>query len=125
MNPALEEGELVFVSVPGRETPPETVTGWFREKEGTTWILPREEAGRRGLPAAFPCRMIKLNVASDLSAVGFLARLTGELAAKGISVNAVSAYHHDYLFVPPHRAQEALQILLRLQDACSAPPHRS
>ena len=36
------------------------------------------------------------------------------LAAAGISVNAVSAFHHDHLFVPEDRAEEALRLL---QDA--------
>ena len=41
---------------------------------------------------------------SDLEALGFLARVVTELAARKISVNAVSAYHHDYLFIPTRHA---------------------
>ena len=119
MNPTLEEGEFVFVSFPAgspAEPPPGSVICTFREKEGVTWILRREEADRRGFPSAFPCRMIILNVISDLEAVGFLARITTELAAREISVNAVSAYHHDYLFVPVGQAQEAIGVLHQLCD---------
>jgi hypothetical protein len=120
MNPALEEGEFVFVSFhpdaqPG--PPPEGVIGTFREKEGMTWILRRDEAERRGLAAAFICRMITLSVVSDLEAVGFLARISSELATRRISVNVVSAYHHDYLFVPASRAAEAMEVLFQLQQA--------
>jgi len=119
MDPTLEEGEFAFVSFPAGSQPhppPESVICTFREREGMTWILRREEADRRGSPSVFPCRMITLNVVSDLEAIGFLARITTELAARKISVNPVSAYHHDYLFVPTRQAEEALQVLRQLCD---------
>jgi hypothetical protein len=62
----------------------------------------------------FPCRMVTLTVHSALAAVGFLAATTTHLAAAGISVNAVSAFFHDYLFVPAERAEEAVEILWRM-----------
>jgi len=43
-----------------------------------------------------------------LEAVGFLAAITARLAEAGISVNPVSAFYHDHLFVPHNRADEAL-----------------
>lgn len=55
--------------------------------------------------------MITLTVHSSLEAVGFLAVITRHLAQHSISVNAVSAYHHDHLFVPVHRADEAMRLL--------------
>ena len=55
--------------------------------------------------------MITLNIHSSLEAVGFLAAVLPRLATAGISVNAVSAFYHDHLFVPIDRAQEALEIL--------------
>jgi hypothetical protein len=36
------------------------------------------------------------------------------LADAGISVNAVSAFYHDHLFVPDHRAEEALCLLPKM-----------
>jgi hypothetical protein len=89
----------------------------FREEEGLTLIMPRHEAEAAGLAGAFPCRMITLNVHSSLQAVGFLATVAARLAAAGISANAVSALHHDHLFVPVERAEEAVRILKQL-----APP---
>jgi hypothetical protein len=83
----------------------------FREAEGYTLILPRREAARLRLPFTYPCRMITLTVHSSLEAVGLLARITALLAERGISVNAVSAYYHDHLFVPVDRAEEAMDIL--------------
>ena len=37
--------------------------------------------------------------------------MTATLARHEISVNAVSAYYHDHLFVPTDRAAEALALL--------------
>jgi uncharacterized protein len=59
----------------------------------------------------FASRLITLTVHSSLDAVGFLAAITVRLAEAGISVNAVSAFYHDHLFVPDHRADQALSIL--------------
>jgi uncharacterized protein len=112
MRPALRPEVFVFASLPD-ETVPAAIKPVmiFREAEGLTAIVTREEAAAAGLAAAFPCRMITLNVHSALEAVGFLAAVTRRLAAAGIPVNAVSAFHHDHLFVPEERAEEALRVL--------------
>ena len=68
-------------------------------------------AASAALPGQFASRLITLTVHSSLEAVGFLAAIAGRLAEAGISVNAVSAYYHDHLFVPEHRADEALRLL--------------
>ena len=60
--------------------------------------------------------MITLTVHSSLEAVGFLAAITARLAAAGISVNAVSGFYHDHLFVPEHKADEALHHLQNMHD---------
>jgi hypothetical protein len=83
----------------------------FREDEGLTLIVGRGMAEVAGLASAFPCRKITLNVHSSLDAIGFLAAIATRLAAAGISVNPVSAFHHDHLFVPTDRAKAALAIL--------------
>ncbi len=74
-------------------------------------ILALDEASHAKIPYAFPCRWITLRIHSSLEAVGLLAAVTGRLAKAGISVNAVSAYYHDHLFVSPEKAEEAMQIL--------------
>ncbi len=86
----------------------------FREAEGVTLVLPRVEADRHGLAHAFPCRRITLEVHSALEAVGFIARIATVLSAHGMGVNPVSAFHHDHLFVPDGRQDEAMEILSRL-----------
>jgi hypothetical protein len=58
------------------------------------------------------CReMNSLMVHSSLDAVGFLAAITAKLAAGGISVNPVSAFYHDHLFVPVDKAEMAMNLL--------------
>ena len=74
-------------------------------------MIRQEEAERIGLSHQSPSRLITLTVHSSLEAVGFLAAITARLAEAGISVNAVSAFYHDHLFVPVHRADEALALL--------------
>lgn len=55
--------------------------------------------------------MISLMAHSSLDAVGFLAAITAKLAAAGISVNPVSAFYHDHLFVPFDKAEMAMNLL--------------
>lgn len=119
MQPVLREGVFVFCTRPPGEPMPSGLEPLmtFREDEGMTLVLTREEAAAAGLEGVFPARMITLGIHSALDAVGFLAAVTGRLARDGVSVNPVSAFHHDHLFVPAERAEEALRILLDLAAA--------
>ncbi|HIH22792.1 TPA: ACT domain-containing protein [Candidatus Micrarchaeota archaeon] len=118
MRPKLVKGELVFCSVPQKqfaiiskihtELNPLLV---FREDEGITLIIEKKIADKNNLKYSGTWAFITLTVNSDLSAVGFLATITTRLAKSGIPVNAVSAYHHDHIFVPHDRADNALRIL--------------
>ena len=83
----------------------------FREAEGMTLILSREDARKANLPYSFPCRKITLKVHSSLEAVGVIADVAGRLADSGISVNPVSGYYHDHLFVPVDKADLAMSLL--------------
>jgi hypothetical protein len=111
----------VFVSLPpGRPVPPDLEPlMMFREEEGTTLIIERSRAAAAALEGQFPCRMISLAIHSALDAVGFLAAIAAALAARGLPSNAVSAYHHDHLFVPEARAAEAMDILHALSAAAA------
>jgi hypothetical protein len=113
MSPAIQPGTYVFLFVAAGEPVPGGVAPimMFREAEGLTLIVPGERSEGAGLAGSFLSRLITLTVASALEAVGFLAAVTARLAAAGIAVNAVSAFHHDHLFVPVDRAEEALAIL--------------
>ena len=115
MSPALDPNIYVFVT----STQPIAAVAdaallSFREAEGMTYVVQRELADSLGLTHAFANRRITLRVTSALEAVGFLAAITRALATHGIAANVVSAFHHDHLFVPPERADEAMRVLERL-----------
>ena len=119
MNPQMQDGIFVFCTVAETADIPTTLKPLltFREHEGTTLVIRCEEAEGLGLRHQFASRLITLTVHSALEAVGFLAAITARLAEAGISVNAVSAFHHDHLFVPAHRADEALTVLQSMSIA--------
>ena len=115
LKPSLQEGLFVFCTVADGDLPEGLSPRMtFRESEGTTLILLREEAEAAGLAYEFPSRMITLDVHSSLEAVGFMARIATELARHGMGVNPVSGFYHDHLFVPDGREQEALRVLEEL-----------
>ena len=116
MNPVLHQEEFVFCTVtPERagELDLEPVC-LFRENEGVAMIMERHLADHNNLQYEFVCKMITLTVHSSLDAVGFLAAITAKLTEYGISVNPVSAFYHDYLFVRSDKAPEAMNILAQL-----------
>lgn len=121
MQPVHNPGEYVFCTVaPAQMTAAQStdlqLIGTFEEAEGRTLILRREVADRSQLPYDAVFAWITLSVHSSLSAVGFLAAITQVLAAHGISVNPVSAYYHDHLFVPIDRTAEVMALLQSLSQ---------
>jgi hypothetical protein len=113
IRPVLHDGEFVFcaVSFEDRQSFDANAVCEFKEDEGVTLIMRRHEAERLKLNFTYICRMITLNVYSSLDTVGFLAAVTAKLAGHGISVNPVSAFYHDHLFVPVDKAEQAMKIL--------------
>ncbi len=125
MEPSLREGKFFFASVGEDQMMNlanylDYISGIFRESEGLSVIFSediREEmSGLSDSDVVGPFALISLGVNSDLMAVGFLARLSAALAAEGISVNAVSAYHHDHLFVPYPEKEAAMEALRKLAE---------
>lgn len=117
MHPVIHDDIYVFVtatSTVGAETFEPRLL--FVEEEGVTFILTETEAKNYGLDYKFPCRMITLNVYSSLDAVGLIAAVTAHLAKESISVNTVSAFFHDHLFVPTDRADDAMSALRELSE---------
>ena len=88
----------------------------FHEAEGTTVILRSDEARRLGLEDLPTFRRIVLTVHSSLEAVGLTAAVAVALTAEGISANVVAAFHHDHVFVPADRAEEAMACLAALSS---------
>ncbi|MCE5250946.1 ACT domain-containing protein [bacterium] len=123
MKPELRDGEFVFCAVTPEALEELCIepVGWFREREGITLIVERNAADSAGLKYGCVMRMITLTVHSVLEAVGFLAAITKRLAEAGISVNPVSAFYHDHLFVPSEKAPAALKMLDELMSGAGQP----
>lgn len=113
MQPLLSPEEYVFCSVKSSNLTNLKLNpiGTFREKEGLTLILTKKEADRHKLAYSAIFSMITLEVHSSLEAVGFIAAIAMKLAQHNISVNPVSAYYHDHLFIPVARSKEAMSLL--------------
>lgn len=122
MQPVLDPETYVFVTVPGSDAIPTGTQVLFRfdEAEGVTLVLSESRARDLALAGTFRSRRITLSVHSSLEAVGFLAAVLTTLAEAGIATNAVSAFHHDHLFVPADAAETALECLRRLAAQATA-----
>lgn len=117
MNPALLRGEFVFMTLPDAtygEASHLAPIASFVEREGLTLIIPRDRADAETVEYDGSFRMITLQVHSSLDAIGLTAAVSKRLTEKGISANIVAAYFHDHVFVPSHRADEALLELQQL-----------
>lgn len=114
--PRLDEQEYGFSSVPVGSARPAAVEPFasVREVEGLTLIAPMHQLRDAGMPCEGPFRLISLCVHSSLEAVGLTAAVARALAAEDISANVVAGFHHDHLFVPAARAEDALSVLREL-----------
>lgn len=83
----------------------------FQEAEGLTVICKAVD----DTPQNNRWAWLELSVFSDLQAVGFLARVAAALTEADISCNAVAAYHHDHIFVPIDRAEDAIAAIEALR----------
>jgi hypothetical protein len=112
-------GEFVFCSIDSRDLQSlgNTPLLIFRESEGITVVVPKEVAMQHSLSFENTWGLLTLSVHSDLEAVGLLATVTKALANSDISVNVVSAYYHDHLFVPYSKVYDALKILEEIPES--------
>ncbi|HTY21693.1 MAG TPA: ACT domain-containing protein [Desulfomonilaceae bacterium] len=113
MDPELANEEYVFISSKSGVAMVDEHSLWamIREAEGVTYILEKDSARRSGYVSENVFRRITLRVHSSLEAVGFTAAISAELSRHGLSANFVSGFYHDHLFLPTHRAEEALEVL--------------
>lgn len=113
MEPSLGEQPFIFCSVDAATYArmQGIPVGMFREQEGITLILEQEQADQAGISYTDLWACITLTVHSSLAAVGFIAAISNRLATAGLSVNPVSAYYHDHLFVPWAERERVMQVL--------------
>lgn len=88
----------------------------FKEEEGYTVILRKEQANALNLDYTFVATWITLTVHSALEAVGLTAAFSNALTSGGISCNVVAGFYHDHLFVAENDAKRAMEILNRLSQ---------
>ena len=116
MNPRLNDGVFVFVSVPpDADAASLRPIATFLEDEGISMIVEESQIEGMKFDVLFRAAWITLCVNSDLNAVGLTGEVAKALADKGISCNVVAAANHDHLFVPIDAAQEAMAALVDLQ----------
>lgn len=109
--PELAARPRAIRSLPVGEAVPADAIMLFREEEGTTVIAAVDGIAVNHARDETLWAQITLRIHSSLEAVGMLAAIAAALAAREIPCNAVSAYHHDHLFVPWARRDDALSAL--------------
>ncbi|RED15053.1 ACT domain-containing protein [Parasphingopyxis lamellibrachiae] len=116
LKPMLAEEEHGFVTIPiGSGWPQGLVpVATFAETEGASVIALSSILDGIGLEYEEGWAKITIGATSALSAVGLTAKIAAALAETGISANIVAAYHHDHVFVPWARRDEAMAVLENL-----------
>lgn len=114
MTPEVQPGRFAFIST----NDPVLISklsldaiGTFREAEGLSMLVPVELTKDTDLPM----KCITLNVYSSLEGVGLTAAVAAALGAHDIPCNMVAACHHDHVFVPADKCDQALEVLKSLQ----------
>jgi hypothetical protein len=115
MEPVLHAAAYGFALWPGGALP-FAPFATVAEAEGLTVVAPLEVLAEAGL-ASEPWGRISLTIHSDLTAVGLTAAFAAALAREGISCNVIAGLHHDHLFVPWDRRDDALRALEALAHA--------
>jgi hypothetical protein len=113
LSPRLATEEYGFATVaPGREVPPGlSPLATFAEDEGLTLVATVAAFDAAGVECQHGFARISLGLFSALEGVGLTAAVSAALAEAGISCNMIAAYHHDHLFVPWDRREEAQKIV--------------
>ena len=116
MQPSADEREFVICSIDFATLSQLSVKplAFFREAEGITLVLLRKDADKYSLPYNSVWALITLTIHSELTAVGFLAVVTNCLANAGLSVNVISGYYHDHLFVQYAERDRAMAVLAEI-----------
>ena len=89
----------------------------FKESEGYSIIISKEEAIKNNIPFYFVSAWITLEIDSTLDSVGLTSAFSKKLTKAGISCNVVAAYHHDHIFVPYNKRLKAVKILSDMYES--------
>lgn len=116
MAPTLNEGVYVFCTVnQGTALDFSKIQLYFKEKEGISLILRKEDADEKGFSYPSVYAWISLTVHSSLEAVGLTAAFSNALAKENISCNVIAGYFHDHIFVALGDAEKAMTALKNIK----------
>ena len=107
MRPVLDDRPYAIEMLDTDAPLPAGVFALIHEPEGMTLIAPFPDGN---------WARISLSVHSSLSAVGLSAAIARALADRGLPANIVAGCHHDHIFVPWERRQEAMHALTDLSE---------
>jgi hypothetical protein len=118
MHPKINEGTYVFACVAMvEENILQKAICIFKEENGITLILKKEDAELHRIQYEYEACWITLTIHSALQAVGLTAAFSTALAKENISCNVVAGYHHDHIFVAKSDSDKALFTLNRLSNS--------
>ena len=116
----LNRGEYVFCFIEDiNKISMNNIICSFKESEGYSIIISKEEAIKNNLPFYFVSAWITLEIDSTLDSIGLTSAFSKKLTKAGISCNVIAAYHHDHIFVPyldKHKAMEILSDMYESQN---------
>ena len=114
----LNKGEYVFCSIIDiNQISINNIISSFKESEGYSIIISREEAIKNNLPFYFISAWITLDIESTPDSVGLTSSFSKKLKKAGISCNVVAGYHHDHIFVPYQERLKAMKILSDMYES--------
>lgn len=113
--PQLDPEPYVFATLaPGAVAPAGIAPlATFREAEGLS-IVVRAAEWNGGADSSAGYARLTMTVHSSLDAIGMTAAIAAALTEAGISANVVAAYHHDHIFVPWNRRNDAMTAIRAL-----------
>lgn len=118
MNPQVG-GDFVVACV--QEIPdgiePHTI---IREPEGLTIMVPVEQAKALEIADSEVYTLLILGSPGSFATVGLTASVAQMLSARSIPCNVVSGVHHNHIFVPADRTQEAMSALEEMMGQAKA-----
>ena len=116
----LNRGEYVFCFIEDiNKISMNNIICSFKESEGYSIIISKEEAIKNNLPFYFVSAWITLEIDSTLDSIGLTSAFSKKLTKAGISCNVIAAYHHDHIFVPYLDKHKAMEILSDMYESQS------
>ena len=106
--PILQSGVFKFMTTEDPTVPKEAVA-MIKEAEGFTLIIPAAEED------AEVFAWISLGNETLLTETGITARFSKALAEAGIACNVFAGFHHDHIFVPYDKRNQAVKIIAALE----------